>query len=153
MFDFLKKYIVADRSVRSNQTPIFYPIYEEEINEAESLLQMELPKELKRFYQEIGCGFLKSDKRTFFNRFMDPISVADFRLRQDVYEYNPNLDGIDDEESFVFFEVTELSFLTIKFKEENALGQCPIYYGETKIADSLEEFLIKMVEQPDYYME
>jgi hypothetical protein len=27
-------------------------------DEAESLLQMELPKELKRFYQEIGCGFL-----------------------------------------------------------------------------------------------
>ena len=58
---------------------------------------MELPKELKRFYQEIGCGF-KSDTRTFFNRFMDPISVADFRLRQDIYEYNPNLD----DDSLVF---------------------------------------------------
>lgn len=30
---------------------------------------------------------------------MDPFSVADFRLRQDIYEYNPNLDGIDDEEN------------------------------------------------------
>ncbi|MDT3499220.1 SMI1/KNR4 family protein, partial [Bacillus toyonensis] len=95
MFNFLKEYVVADRSVRSKQKPIFYPIYQDEIDEAESLLQMELPKELKRFYQEIGCGFLKSDKRTFFNRFMDPNSVADFPLRQDIYEYNPNLD--DDE--------------------------------------------------------
>ena len=152
MFNFLKKYVVADRSVRSKQKPIFYPIYQEEIDEAESLLQMKLPKELQRFYQEIGCGFLKSDKRMFFNRFMDPISVADFRLRQDIYEYNPNLDDVDDEESLVFFEVTELNFLTIKFKEENELGQCPIYSEDEKIADSLEEFLIKMDENPDYYI-
>ncbi len=115
MFNFLKEYVVADRSVCSKQKPIFYPIYQDGIDEAESLLQMELPKELKRFYQEIGCGFLKSDKKTFFNRFMDPISVADFRLRQDIYEYNPNLDDVDDDESLVFFEVTELNFLTIKF--------------------------------------
>ncbi|MES5942488.1 MULTISPECIES: SMI1/KNR4 family protein [unclassified Bacillus cereus group] len=155
MFNFLKEYVVADRSVRSKQKPIFYPIYQDEIDEAESLLQMELPKELKRFYQEIGCGFLKSDKRTFFNRFMDPISVADFRLRQDIYEYNPNLDDVDDvddDESLVFFEVTELNFLTIKFKEGNELGQCPIYSEDEKIADSLEEFLIKMDENPDYYI-
>ncbi|MDA2314492.1 SMI1/KNR4 family protein [Bacillus cereus group sp. MYBK35-2] len=152
MFNFLKKYVVADRSVRSKQKPIFYPIYQEEIDEAESLLQMELPKELQRFYREIGCGFLKSDKRMFFNRFMDPISVADFRLRQDIYEYNPNLDGVDDDESLVFFEATELNFLTIKFKEENELGQCPIYSEDEKIADSLEEFLIKMDENPDYYI-
>ncbi|MDV6036130.1 SMI1/KNR4 family protein [Bacillus sp. SM-B1] len=151
MFNFLKEYVVADRSVRFKQKPIFYPIYQDEIDEAESLLQMELPKELKRFYQEIGCGFLKSDKRTFFNRFMDPISVADFRLRKDIYEYNPNLDDVVDD-SLVFFEVTELNFLTIKFKEENELGQCPIYYGSTKIANSLEEFLIKMDENPDYYI-
>ncbi|MEC0037385.1 MULTISPECIES: SMI1/KNR4 family protein [Bacillus] len=130
---------------------MFYPIYQDEIDEAESLLQMELPKELKRFYQEIGYGFLKSDKRTFFNRFMDPISVVDFRLRQDIYEYNPNLDDVDDD-SLVFFEVTELNFLTIKFKEENELGQCPIYSEDEKIADSLEEFLIKMDENPDYYI-
>ena len=149
MFNFLKEYVVADRSVRSKQKPIFYPIYQDEIDEAESLLQMELPKELKRFCQEIGCGFLKSDTRTFFNRFMDPISVADFRLRQDIYEYNPNL---DDDDSLVFFEVTELNFLTIKFKEENELGQCPIYSEDEKIADSLEEFLIKMDENPDYYI-
>ncbi|EDZ53655.1 SMI1/KNR4 family protein [Bacillus thuringiensis] len=148
MFNFLKEYVVADRSVRSKQKPIFYPIYQDEIDEAESLLQMELPKELKRFYQEIGYGFLKSDKRTFFNRFMDPISVVDFRLRQDIYEYNPNLD----DDSLVFFEVTELNFLTIKFKEENELGQCPIYSEDEKIADSLEEFLIKMDENPDYYI-
>ncbi|HDR8123348.1 TPA: SMI1/KNR4 family protein [Bacillus cereus] len=148
MFNFLKEYVVADRSVRSKQKPIFYPIYQDEIDEAESLLQMELPKELKRFYQEIGYGFLKSDKRTFFNRFMDPISVVDFRLRQDIYEYNPNLD----DDSLVFFEVTELNFLTIKFKEKNELGQCPIYSEDEKIADSLEEFLIKMDENPDYYI-
>ncbi|MED3068467.1 1,3-beta-glucan synthase regulator [Bacillus thuringiensis] len=148
MFNFLKEYVVADRSVRSKQKPIFYPIYQGEIDEAESLLQMELPKELKRFYQEIGCGFFKSDTRTFFNRFMDPISVADFRLRQDIYEYNPNLD----DDSLVFFEVTELNFLTIKFKEENELGQCPTYSEDEKIADSLEEFLIKMDENPDYYI-
>ena len=63
-----------------------------------------------------------------------------------------DFDDVDDEESLVFFEVTELNFLTIKFKEENELGQCPIYSDSTKIADSLEEFLNKMVGNPDYYI-
>jgi hypothetical protein len=35
--------------------------------------------------------------------------------------------------SLVFFEVTELNFLTIKFKEENELGQCPTYSEDEKI--------------------
>ncbi|MBG0973027.1 SMI1/KNR4 family protein [Bacillus cereus] len=148
MFNFLKEYVVVDRSARSKQKSIFYPLPKEEIAEAEDLLKMQFPKELKRFYEEIGYGFLKTNK-TLINRFMDPFSVVDFRLRQDIYEYNPNL---DDDESLVFFEVSEISFLTIKFKQENELGQCPIYYGSTKIADSLEEFLIKMEGNPDYYI-
>ncbi|HFK1764844.1 1,3-beta-glucan synthase regulator [Bacillus wiedmannii] len=151
MFNFLKEYVVVDRSVRSKQKPIFYPLRKEEIAEAEDLLKMKFLKELKRFHEEIGYGFLKTNK-TLINRFMDPFSVVDFRLRQDIYEYNPNLDDVDDEESLVFFEVSEISFLTIKFKQENELGQCPIYYGSTKIADSLEEFLIKMEGNPDYYI-
>ncbi|HDR8106233.1 SMI1/KNR4 family protein [Bacillus cereus] len=151
MFNFLKEYVVVDRSARSKQKSIFYPLPKEEIAEAEDLLKMQFPKELKRFYEEIGYGFLKTNK-TLINRFMDPFSVVDFRLRQDIYEYNPNLDDVDDDESLVFFEVSEISFLIIKFKQENELGQCPIYYGSTKIADSLEEFLIKMEGNPDYYI-
>ncbi|MEC3334226.1 SMI1/KNR4 family protein [Bacillus cereus group sp. MYBK181-1] len=151
MFNFLKEYVVVDRSARSKQKSIFYPLPKEEIAEAEDLLKMQFPKELKRFYEEIGYGFLKTNK-TLINRFMDPFSVVDFRLRQDIYEYNPNLDDVDDDESLVFFEVSEISFLTIKFKQENELGQCPIYYGSTRIADSLEEFLIKMEGNPDYYI-
>ncbi|MCU5706700.1 SMI1/KNR4 family protein [Bacillus mobilis] len=151
MFNFLKKHIVADESIKSNQIPIFYPLPKEEVIEAEDLLKMQFPKELKRFYEEIGYGFLNTN-RNLINRFMDPISVADFRLRQDIYEHSPNLDDTDDEESLVFFEITEISFLTIKFKEENELGQCPIYSENVKIADSLEEFLIKMDENPDYYI-
>lgn len=79
MFNFLKEYVVADRSVRSKQKPIFYPIYQDEIDEAESLLQMELPKELKRFYQEIGCDFLSLIQERFstdlWTRFQLQISV------------------------------------------------------------------------------
>lgn len=152
MFNFLKKCVVADESIKSDQTPIFYPLKSEEIEEAEDLLKMKFPKELKNFYIEIGYGFLEASSKFFFNRFMAPFSVADFRLRQDIYEYNPNLDDVDDDESLVFFEVTELNFLTIKFKEENELGQCPIYSEDEKIADSLEGFLIKMDENPDYYI-
>ncbi|MCU5506294.1 SMI1/KNR4 family protein, partial [Bacillus cereus] len=107
MFNFLKEYVVVDRSARSKQKSIFYPLPKEEIAEAEDLLKMQFPKELKRFYEEIGYGFLKTNK-TLINRFMDPFSVVDFRLRQDIYEYNPNLDDVDDDESLVFFEVSEI---------------------------------------------
>lgn len=40
---------------------------------------MKFPKELKDFYKEIGYGFLEASDRFFFNRFMDPFSVSDFR--------------------------------------------------------------------------
>lgn len=50
-------------------------------------------------------------------------------------------------------EQYQSQLITIKLKEENELGQCPIYFEDEKIADSLEEFLIKTDENPDYYME
>ncbi|ETT70846.1 MULTISPECIES: SMI1/KNR4 family protein [Bacillus] len=131
---------------------VFFKIYDDEIQEAEGMIGFKFPKELRYFYKNVGSGFVKSNSEYFVNRLMDPESVADLRLRQDVYEENPRYDYIDDEESLAFFEINESSFLTLKFKQANELGQCPVYYGSTKIADSLEGFLIKMNENPDYYI-
>ncbi|TWK78744.1 Antitoxin YxxD [Bacillus paralicheniformis] len=52
----------------------------------------------------------------------------------------------------VFFEVGEGTYLTLDLDQEQENGICPVYYFEKKIATSLEEFLKKMDEEPDYYI-
>ena len=44
------------------------------------------PKLLRDFYLEIGYGFIGS-KVGNINRIMDPVSVLDFRLRQNDFEF------------------------------------------------------------------
>ncbi len=50
---------------------------------------LSFPKELRKFYMELGYGFLKGDSGNI-NRLMDPLSVRDFRLKQNDFEYFPD---------------------------------------------------------------
>ncbi|TWK40058.1 hypothetical protein CHCC20348_1464 [Bacillus paralicheniformis] len=46
----------------------------------------------------------------------------------------------------------EGTYLTLVLEQEEENGICPVYYFDKKIAASLEEFLKKMDEEPDYYI-
>ncbi|AJO18540.1 hypothetical protein B4125_1836 [Bacillus paralicheniformis] len=46
----------------------------------------------------------------------------------------------------------EGTYLTLDLEREEENGICPVYYFDKKIAASLEEFLKKMDEEPDYYI-
>lgn len=152
-YSFLKEYIFQEGDLNANKyRHSFYPISEREILEAENRIKMKFPAGLKDFYTEIGYGFLCNNDRQGFNRLMDPESVADFRLNEGIYEFNHISELYESEDHLAFFEVNEGTYLTIDLAQTNYKGTCPIYYFDTKIADSLEEFIKRMDETTDYFM-
>ena len=113
---------------------------------------MKFPEELREFFTEIGYGFMCIQDDDMIDRVMDPEAIADFRLCQCSFEMNEMWEHYN-EDFLVFFEASDTSFIAIKLKEKNAIGESPVYYYDTKIADSLKEFFKKMDNSVDYYLE
>lgn len=133
-----------------NSGNIFYNIKMEDIIEVETALELEIPKELKEFFLSVGYGFIKGSEYNI-NRIMDPYSIRDFKLKQNDYEFFPDIEVYDDlENELVFFEANETAMISIKISNNE---RNEIYYDEFKIADSLEEFLKKISEDDEYYLE
>lgn len=140
---------MIDFSILKNSDHKFYKLTENDIKEAEERLGLAFPDELKAFYKEVGYGFLDVNNKNSFNRMLDPHSVADIRFREGIYEYDPDLDDIyEEEDELVFYEVNEGVYLTIDLGNKK---QSPVYYLGTKIADSFGEFLEKMNKDTDYF--
>lgn len=108
-----------------------------------------LPLELKTFYEEIGYGFLCIGMGSQVNRFISAIEIADFYQGIHDYEDDPRRQHYNDPGRMVFFEVSGDSFLVLDRTQENALGQCPVYDHDRRIADSIEEFIAKMDQEAD----
>ena len=58
MFEHLRKYVVENEYVEVEQGNSFYPLKPDETDMAEKKLGFQFPHQLKRFYEEIGYGFL-----------------------------------------------------------------------------------------------
>ncbi|MBC2257918.1 SMI1/KNR4 family protein [Listeria booriae] len=135
------------KSIEGNE---FYELDKSEVTLVESELGIEFPVALKDFYNEIGYGFLKNSGSNV-NRLMDPESVRDFKLRVNDFEFFPDIEIYDEYEEgkLIFFEASETALMSIGTEKTDSR----IYYYDVPIADSLEEFLIKMVEDDKYYLE
>lgn len=140
IFDFVK-----------NEKHKFIRLQENEILDAEERLGFELPNELRDFYLEVGYGFIKGSDGNTINRIMDPDTIADITLREGIYEFDPDLEGIyEEDDKLVFYEVNEGVYLTLDL---NTPQQTPVYFFETQIACSLEEFIRKVDEDAEYFMD
>ncbi|MCM2989149.1 SMI1/KNR4 family protein [Bacillus safensis] len=139
-FDFVK-----------NEKHKFIRLQENKLLNAEERLGFELPYELRDFYLEVGYGFIKGSDGNAINRIMGPDAIADITLREGIYEFDPDLEGIyEEDDKLVFFEVNEGVYLTLDL---NTPQQTPVYFFETQIADSLEEFIRKVDEDAEYFMD
>lgn len=138
-------------SMKANQENSFYPVTENEIKEVEKELYLKFPKELVNFYIEVGYGFIKGSEYNI-NRIMDPYSVRDFRLRDNDFEFYPDIEIYDEFENntLIFFEGSESALMSIELNEKNS---SPVYYYDIQIATSLEEFLRKIEVDDKYYLE
>ena len=126
-----------------------YSVNDNAVAEAEALMEISFPSELKRFYEMFGYGFLSGD-RTKINRILDPMSVADLRLRVGDYEHYEDLDLYKEYEDnkLLFFEANEGIFFSIEMSD---YPQQKVYFCGRAIADSLEEFVEKYTEDNDYF--
>lgn len=77
----------------TNQENKFYPVTTESIEKAQEDLGVLFPKELVDCYRNLGYGFIKGSRQNV-NRLMDPLSVRDFRLKQNDFEFFPDYRSI-----------------------------------------------------------
>lgn len=136
--------------VANQQDNQFYPVCEADIEEAERTLGLKFPFELRKFLLEVGYGFLQGSEYNI-NRIMGPSSITDARLKVNDFELYPDIELYEDleEGKLIFFEANESALLLIEISEEQNNA---IYYDDIKIADSLEEFLEKVMEDDGYYV-
>ena len=135
--------------IKSNPSHQFYPLTKDEIKNSESKLGIIFPKLLREFYLEIGYGFIGSEVGNI-NRIMDPESVLDFRLRQNDFEFYPDIEIYDEfeEDKMIFFEANESVLISIGFGSDNS-GK--IYYYDEEISKNLAEFLEKLLDDDAFY--
>lgn len=109
-------------------------------------MQIAFPAELTDFYNEVGYGFLSSDKYCF-NRIMSPTDIADFICNEEPYDCMDK--SFYDENEMVFMHLSGEDFLTIILEGDD---KGSIMYFGTKIAESFSSFVEKMFIEPNYYM-
>ena len=157
MFEYLKKYINIKNPSFSNS---FYPIDEKKIEEQEKRLGIQFPSQLKQFWKEIGCGFLRYPKKIpndyeswGGNRIASPTNTVDMVLLgqesgsilHDIWE---ELEQGD----LPFFEIIDACrFLVVKTNSDNPNA----VYTNTgiKIEDSLEKFIWRLYHENPYFYE
>lgn len=151
-FDYLKKFVFDKPSEDIwNNKHVFLKINKGEIEETERKLGKRLPSELKELYNELGYGFLCCGVGNNVNRIISPIEIYEFYAGISDYENDIRQDYYKDSNELIFFEVSADTFIVLNLQQQNTLGQCPLYYFDKKIADSIEEFIKLMDQKPNYY--
>lgn len=80
-----------------------YKVLEDDILSAQQRLGIRFPDDLKQLYLEVGYGFIKAQSAHAINRLLGPGAVADIRLREGVFQYDPDLDELYDDENKLIF--------------------------------------------------
>src|SRR5699024_12451858 len=111
-----------------------YKVSKDQILQAEQRMGVSFPSDLKQLYLEVGYGVIKGQSANAINRILGPGSVADVELREGIFEFEPDLDAVYDEDKLIFFEVNEGIYLSIDLQLVNN----QLYYRYNQIAESLE---------------
>ena len=137
-------------SIKNNPNNTFYPVTSVAIHKAESNMGVIIPDTLTQFYLNVGYGFLETHKHNI-NRIMGPNSVEEFFLGIGQYEDSEEVEifGEFTKDKLVFFEVHESLFLSIGITK---LNKGKIYYYDELIANDLNEFFEKYLEDESYFL-
>ena len=146
-FEHLIEYLVPNEKegnseIYKNYKHTLYPLNDEEVERVNNVIKV--PFELKEFYKKIGYGFFFQSHNSF-DRLLDPFSFKQINLREDFYEFDPDLEL----DKCIFFEVNEGVYLLIDKRDFH--GKNAIYYFEKRIADSLDEFLDRFDKEGHFF--
>ena len=158
MFEYLKKYVKTKGDRNSNS---FYVIEDSEIEKQEKRLGIKFPNQLKQFWKEIGCGFLRYPEKvpdgyefSGINRIASPSNTVDMvLLGQESGSILHDIWQELEQGDLPFFEIIDACrFLVVKTNSDNPNA----VYTNTgiKIEDSLERFIWRLYhENPSFYNE
>ena len=116
------------------------------------MLHQRFPDELRRFYLEVGYGYLGYDDPDFANQLMHPQEIAKLKLVLDYYGnmFQDDLEYYTSDCVFPFFDLGgEADYLVIQLEGDYAGS---ILYCGRPIASSFQEFVSKMCEETDYFI-
>ena len=135
--------------IKRNLKNKFYEVKMSDIEDVENEIGIIFPDQLKKFYLEVGYGFIHGSEGNV-NRIMDPYSVRDFRLRQNDFEYYTDIEiyGEFENNKLIFFEGNEVSMISIAFDNDKSNS---IFYYDEKIADSFIDFINKISKDDTFY--
>jgi antitoxin YxxD len=153
-YSYLKKYLKGT---------YFLPVSKLEIEEAELQLKVELPIQLKDFYNEIGAGILSCGERypemladSLTNEILPPLVAANFSkgiLRWDGQDnwMSESTYELLEPGDLPFFEIGDSTrFLIMKLYSDNPNAIWA--FGNIKIEDSFEKFIWRLYyESPWFY--
>lgn len=153
-YNSLKQYVVPKGTiVRCDECKYcFYPVRKEELSEAENMLSMRFPDELRRFYSEVGYGHLGNDDPDFMNQIMPPLEIAKLKLGLDFYGnmFEDDLRYYTSDSVFPFFDLGgEADYLVIQMDGEDAGA---VMYCGRPIASSFNEFVKRMCDKTNYFI-
>jgi len=148
---FFKDYILYNSEGKNNKEIIKHHIYKlDDLQIKEVNVNLTIPFELKQFWREYGYGFFHKNLEFSIYRLLGPELFQMINLKEDFYEFDPILEMYEVyENKLIFFQVNEGIYLLIDKEDINEKNA--IYYFDEKIADSLEEFLIKFDKDPHYF--
>lgn len=168
-YDFLEEFIYNDISEADNGISYEKPHYfikadnniNNDIKRLEKKLGIKIPLELKDFLVNIGSGELFAGlPDEYIGRYI----FLDIQSILGIYDSDEDIDCLFASRREIakdyllnyhllaFIDFSELSFLFISLDEEQ--GKNAIYYStDMKIATSLNEFIAKIIKEPDYFME
>lgn len=146
-FDYYKKFILKELKSDSNIHHNFFSVDKEDIDEAEAELGFRIPKQLVEFYEQIGYGFMFTEKKNSINTLLYPETIVDIYLRREQFEGDPDLEIYDDNTKIIFYQVNEGVYILMNISNDNT----NIYYFGKTIADSLEDFMNKLEKDSAYF--
>jgi hypothetical protein len=158
-FEYLKAFISPLENKKQKVRNWFYPVTENEIEDAENRLGIKFPSQLRNFYKKIGYGSLKVPHNAppnyvshYINRINSPRMLADIvLLGQESGNISEEALECMEQDDLPFFEVSDAnSFLVMKLnkKKPNAI------YSDTGslIEENFNRFIWRLYyESPTYY--
>ena len=153
-YTFFKQYISPDKTpTKIHQSKYYFSsLTASEVTQAQHELGICFPPQLKKFYLEVGYGYIGLDNPYFRNQIMRPKEIVKLRLGQDFYG-NMSTDDLEyysSNDVLPFFDLGgESDYLVIKLTGENK-GSI-IYFGDI-IASDFDDFIIKMQKETDYFI-
>ncbi len=161
-YKFLRQYVYKDwasseTDENNTQGHVFLLFSKEDledIKKIENEMGISYPVQLLNLYSEIGIGHLYSKFRDSYisrYRFLEPYEILALYIEEhDVdEEFGGSRVGaiyeLEKNNLLSFIEASEHDFFEISLDDES------IWWLGSKIANSLEEFLMKVLKEPDYH--